>query len=65
MAKVESTVTSARSVDIDSDIEVRRRPRTSTLALAGVIGPTWFTSCSPYAFVAADAKSTDVGVDAQ
>ena len=44
MAKVESTVTIARSVDVDSNTEVRRRPRTSTLALAGVIGPIWFTT---------------------
>ena len=44
MAKVESTVTIARSVDIESDTEARRRPRTSTLALAGVIGPIWFTT---------------------
>ena len=36
MAKVEATVTIARSVDIESDTEGRRRPRTSALALAGV-----------------------------
>ena len=42
MAKMESTVTIARSADIESDTEVRRRPRTSTLALAGIIGPIWF-----------------------
>ena len=44
MAKVESTVTIAQTVDIKSDTEVRRRPRTSTLALAGIIGPIWFTT---------------------
>src|SRR5262245_66219913 len=44
MAKVESRVTIARSLDIESDTEVPRRPRTSTLALAGVIGPIWFTA---------------------
>ena len=44
VAKVESTVTIAQSVDIESDTEVRRRPRTSTLALAGIIGPIWFTT---------------------
>ena len=44
MAKVESTVTIARSVDVESDTEVRRRQRTSTLALAGIIGPIWFTT---------------------
>ena len=48
MAKVESTVTIARSAedgnDIESDTETRRRPRTSTLALAGIIGPIWFTT---------------------
>ena len=44
MAKVESTVTIAQTVDIKSDTEVRRRPRTSSLALAGIIGPIWFTT---------------------
>jgi len=44
MAKVESMVTIAQTVDIKSDTEVRRRPRTSTLALAGIIGPIWFTT---------------------
>jgi hypothetical membrane protein len=44
MAKVESTVTIAQSVDIDSDTEVPSRPRMRTLALAGIIGPVWFTA---------------------
>ena len=30
--------------DIESDTEIRRRPRTSALALAGIIGPIWFTT---------------------
>ena len=43
MARVESTFTIARSVDVESDTDVQRRQRTSTLALAGIIGPIWFT----------------------
>ena len=42
MAKVESTVTIARSVDIERSTEARRR--TSTLARASIIGPIWFTT---------------------
>ena len=42
MAKAESTVTIARSIERDN--EGRRRPRTSTLALAGIVGPIWFTT---------------------
>ena len=45
---MESTITIARSVEKESDIEsgteVRRRRRTSTLALAGIIGPLSFTT---------------------
>jgi hypothetical membrane protein len=44
MAKAESTVTIAQTVAIKSDTEAPGRPRTSTLALAGVIGPIWFTT---------------------
>lgn len=46
MAKVESSVRRARElpVDIESGSDTRRRPRTSTLALAGIIGPIWFTT---------------------
>jgi hypothetical membrane protein len=43
VAKVESRVTIRRSVDVESDTEVGRHQRTSILALAGIIGPIWFT----------------------
>ena len=44
MAKAESTVTIAGSVDIEGDTEGRRPQRRSALAVAGIIGPIWFTT---------------------